>query len=114
MFKKKEGDDVQEKPKALYELSITRILTFNILIAMFALVDAFEKQKKKLNDANIQIEIELIKKNEDLTEKQKKDKLRFLQPKKEKCRAKYGKLTQSKKFHRQMLAFISFGFYTFI
>ena len=43
MFKKKEGDDVQEKPKALYELSITRILTFNILIAMFALVDAFEK-----------------------------------------------------------------------
>ena len=91
-----------------------RVLTFNVLIAMFALVDAFQKQKKKLKDANIKIEIDLIKNNPNLTEKQKKEKLRNVDPDKNINRAKYGKLSQHKKFHRQMVAFLSFGIYTFI
>ena len=54
------------------------MLVINVLIAMFALVEAFVKQKKMQMEKDRKLEEELVKKDKELTAKEKKAKIKKL------------------------------------
>ena len=73
-------------------MTIEHVLVINILVAMFALVEAFEKQKKTQMEKERKLEEEMVKKDKELTAKEKKAKIKKLQPKKEPSLRNYGRL----------------------
>jgi|APSaa5957512535_1039671.scaffolds.fasta_scaffold56959_2 hypothetical protein len=59
-------------------MDFSHFLVINVLIAMFALVEAFEKEKKESIEKDRKAEEELIQNDKNLTEQQKKVKIKKL------------------------------------
>ena len=66
-----------QAPK-LKQMETAHFLAMNVLVAMFALAEAFEKQKKMIKEKERKEEEEIIQKDKTLTKKEKKAKIKKL------------------------------------